>query len=81
METVKDLPPSDDKETWDGEVKHIDIKDAKTYGVAKEGHRWVQQGPYLVCKSCPLKHSVYIGMNKRLTGFKEGIPVLEKVVG
>lgn len=42
-------------------------------------HTWRQQGPALVCFSCPYQHSQYIGMDKILVGFdKEGAPILEK---
>lgn len=42
------------------------------------GHEWKQQGPYLVCMSCELKHGHYIGMDKQLVGIdSEGKPILE----
>lgn len=45
-----------------------------------KGHRWVQKGPYLVCKSCPLEHATYIGMDKQLIGFdEEGLPLFKRV--
>jgi len=45
-----------------------------------EGHQWVQQGPFLVCKSCPIKHAVWIGMNKKLVGIdEEGKPIFQKI--
>lgn len=44
------------------------------------GHEWRQQGPFLVCQSCELKHSLYIGINKHLKGFdKKGNPIIEKL--
>lgn len=43
------------------------------------GHEWRQQGPYLVCNSCELKHSTYIGMDRLLIGIDaKGKPILEK---
>ena len=40
--------------------------------------QWLQQGPYLVCQSCVLQHSVYIGMNKVYRGLDdEGKPIIE----
>jgi len=46
--------------------------------IPKGNHRWRQQGPYLVCKSCELQHAVFIGMNKVMTGInKEGGPILK----
>lgn len=42
-------------------------------------HKWVQQGPYLICMSCEIKHAQFVGMNKIMTGIKEdGTPILEK---
>jgi len=44
------------------------------------GHQWVQRGPYLVCRSCPIEHAVYVGMNTRLVGYNEdGEPILKRV--
>jgi hypothetical protein len=44
------------------------------------GHGWIQQGPYLVCQSCPLKHATWIGIDRILTGFDEnGVPILKAV--
>ena len=44
------------------------------------GHQWRQQGPYLVCTSCPVKHTVWIGTDRQLVGFnKKGEPLLRKV--
>lgn len=40
--------------------------------VPKGYHEWRQQGPYLTCFSCELKHSVYIGTDRILTGFDAG---------
>lgn len=40
-------------------------------------HAWRQQGPELVCHSCPHQHSQWIGP-KRLTGFSQnGEPITE----
>lgn len=44
------------------------------------GHQWIQQGPYLICRSCQVAHSVYIGVRKQLVGFKEdGTPELRPI--
>lgn len=43
-------------------------------------HGWIQQGPYLICKTCELDHATYIGIDKHLMGLDEkGQPILEKV--
>lgn len=48
--------------------------------VPKGFHDWRQHGPYLVCKSCDLQHSIYIGVNRQMVGRDgEGLPVLKKV--
>lgn len=36
-----------------------------------ENHDWRQQGPYLICKSCEIQHSTYIGMEKIMVGVDE----------
>jgi hypothetical protein len=41
-------------------------------------HTWRQQGYYLVCKSCDLQHSVFIGPHLVMVGEREGKPILEK---
>lgn len=42
-------------------------------------HVYRQQGPYLVCRECPLHHAVYIGMDKIMVGEdKDGVPILKK---
>jgi hypothetical protein len=52
-----------------------------SFKFAPEGkHTYRQQGGYLVCMSCELKHAVWIGMNKRMIGEDEkGNPILEKI--
>ena len=43
-------------------------------------HEWRQQGPYIVCKSCPIHHASYIGMSHILTGINsKGDPILKKI--
>jgi len=47
--------------------------------VPNEYHDWRQEGPFLVCKSCPITHSVSIGMDKILVGFdEENKPIIKK---
>ena len=44
----------------------------------KEFHSWRQQGQYLVCKSCEIEHSTFIGIQKILVGLNEkGQPILK----
>lgn len=46
--------------------------------IPKGVHQWRQQGYYLVCKSCDLQHSVFIGPNQIMVGEREGKPILKK---
>lgn len=49
---------------------HIDMKGAR--------HKWVQRGSYLVCRSCPFEHGVWIEPDKRLIGINDdGTPRFE----
>lgn len=43
----------------------------------KGSHPYRQEGFYLVCRGCDLVHAVYIGGDKVLVGFNEGLPVLK----
>lgn len=43
-------------------------------------HSWHQEGPALVCDSCPYRHSQWVGSDKRLSGFdSEGRPTLQNI--
>lgn len=78
MPTV--LPPTSDTEFWgeDAQTKIINKPEAEFR--LNAGHSWMQQGPYLVCKSCVLTHSLYIGMKKQMVGFNDdGTPKLKSV--
>ena len=45
----------------------------------KEFHDWRQQGPWLVCRSCDLTHSIHVGVDKILVGLdKKGKPIIKK---
>ena len=47
--------------------------------VPKGRHEWKQEGPYLVCYTCELRHAVHIGMKKMMVGIdKDGKPILKK---
>lgn len=42
-------------------------------------HTWRQQGPYCVCRECPLSHAVFIGIENEMVGEDEdGKPILQK---
>jgi len=44
------------------------------------GHQWVQRGPFLACKSCPIEHGIYIGVDHQLIGLNDdGTPNLKRI--
>jgi hypothetical protein len=62
-----------------GEKIEVDLNTLVPY-VNLHGHQWRQEGPYLICDSCPVRHAVVIGMDKRLSGYdSDGSPIIEKV--
>lgn len=77
-----EFPSSKDKDFW-GEEADINTFSAEEpeekYELPLVGHDWKQKGPDLVCKSCPLDHSVRIGLNKQLIGIENGKPLFKKV--
>lgn len=47
--------------------------------ISLRGHQWVQKGPWIKCRSCPLEHGSYIGIQHELRGIdEEGLPILAK---
>ncbi len=81
-ETVNELPETDNKDFWgDAETHVIDTKKAiEQFDLPARGHRWLQQGPFLICKSCPIEHSIFIGVNKRLVGYTDdNEPILKSI--
>lgn len=46
----------------------------------KQVHTWQQQGPDLICTSCPAHHGIRVGVHKRFKGFDiNGNMVIENV--
>lgn len=47
---------------------------------ANVAHTPRQQGPWLICVSCPMQHTIsWVGVDKKLVGIDEGgNPILEK---
>ena len=46
--------------------------------IPKGNCQYRQNGPYLICYSCELKHAVWIGMQKIMVGIdKKGQPILK----
>lgn len=68
------------KENEEPEGEVIDTSQPEyEFNPGLKGHDWRQQGPFLICQSCELKHSVYIGMDKQLMGIdEEGMPIIKK---
>lgn len=76
-------PPEKLEEKERNEGLHLEIDKSKLESQVKPGlagHHWRQQGPYLVCQSCPVNHAVWIGMNVRLMGINDdGSPILKRI--
>jgi hypothetical protein len=51
-----------------------------SYSFQPNGHHSYRQvGPYLVCKSCEMQHTTWIGIDKILVGFNEkDQPIIKK---
>ena len=63
----------------DEAVEILDFDNPDFTFIPKGRHSWRQQGPYLICHSCELKHAVFIGMDKVMVGEDEkGRPILKK---
>jgi hypothetical protein len=46
--------------------------------IPKGNCQYRQEGPYLVCYGCELKHAIWIGMDKMLMGYDEkGQPIIK----
>lgn len=64
-------------------ISHIDIDVSKIPSRIRaglQGHQWIQMGPRLICKSCPLPHSLNIGVHRIYLGLDEnGMPKFKKV--
>lgn len=72
-------PPVEVVEEVQPETKLFNSEDIQTFPSGR--HVWRQQGPYLVCKECPLHHGVYVGMDKEMIGEDEdGKPELRDKV-
>lgn len=71
------------KDNHSQEALHIEIDRSELAPYVKPGlagHEWRQQGPYLMCSSCPLRHGTYVGTGVILTGFDEqGLPLLKRM--
>jgi hypothetical protein len=60
------------------EVYETNLEELVPY-VHLKGHVWRQEGPYIVCDSCPVRHSFCIGIDKILTGIdRQGNPIIKK---
>ena len=72
-----------DMSTPENEALHLEIDRDTLTSQVKEGlygHQWIQRGVYLVCRSCPIEHSIYIGVNRLYLGpDKEGLPKFKRI--
>jgi hypothetical protein len=59
------------------ETHEVDL--SKLIPFTNSGHQWHQEGAYLICDSCMVRHAAFIGIDKVLKGFDEdGNPLIEK---
>lgn len=69
----------DNEEEIRAETEKLDFTKGDFVFIPKGNCQYRQNGPYLVCYSCDLKHAVYIGMEKMMVGEdKEGKPILKR---
>lgn len=67
-----------DEQKTTNEIKEEYNFDRPSYTFIPKGdHLWRQQGYYLVCFSCELKHAVFVGKDKVMVGEKGGKPILK----
>ena len=76
-------PKSDDENLNIDEGLHIETDVSQLTSMTKPnlaGHSWRQQGPYIICKTCPIEHALFIGMDHQLIGLNDdGSPILKKI--
>lgn len=71
----KKLESNDKEDRAESEVLNFNKAD---FEFIPKNCQYKQEGPYLICQSCPLKHAVFIGMNKMMVGAnKDGTPILK----
>jgi hypothetical protein len=74
----------EEQQTNEKEEKYVEERDLDKPDyifVPKGNHGWLQQGPYLVCRTCDLTHATFIGVSRTLTGIdKDGQPILKKLM-
>lgn len=71
-------PRNNEDEVNDERIAELDIDKLRREHIPR-AHGWKQQGPMLICGTCPMRHSTYIGMHIKLTGIQpDGTPILEK---
>lgn len=69
---------SENIEEIEPEKEELDFNKPDFVFIPKEFHEWRQQGYYLICLSCEVKHAIWIGENKVLVGLDEkGQPILK----
>lgn len=66
-----------DEQKTDKKIESLDFNKPDFVFTPKGEHIYQQQGYYLICDSCDLRHGVYIGPDKLLVGLKKGQPILK----
>lgn len=67
-------------ETQDKEYEPLHHEIELNPKVGLVGHGWTQQGPMLICRTCPYEHSQFVPPNLIYKGLDaKGLPILEKM--
>ncbi len=62
----------------EAEVETVDFTKPDFVFDPNRRHQWHQEGPYVICQGCELKHASYIGMERLMVGLEEdGTPILK----
>ena len=78
MTLKKPVKKNEEIEQIEQDTETLDFNNPSFKFVPPGYHRYRQQGGYLVCQSCEVKHAVWIGMDKIMVGEdKKGKPILK----
>lgn len=73
----KEKENENEKVQLDPESVEVDLSKLEPY--TNSAHQWHQEGGYLICDSCTVRHASHIGIDRVLKGFDDqGKPIIEK---
>lgn len=73
----KEKEIDDEKSAFEPESVEVDLSKLEPF--TNSAHQWHQEGGYLICDSCSVRHAAFIGIDKVLKGFDDqGKPIIEK---